>query len=347
MVAQLKDLDVVEVSLVDRAANRRKFLLMKRDGEEGREMDDAGGELVLEVGNAALAALLKRIAEGSADRDAVEEALEKMELSERARMAVRAALRALESAKDELPKDIIMTLAALGGYTYPEAKAGEEQQMPKKPEDEDEKMKAQHGSEDDDEEEKMKAKDKDKYSYPYYYRYRKNEDGTETLELDMEKVPEDVRPLAEALWKAQQEAVAKADRLAKELSAERERLQKEREERQRQEYIQKAEREFRHLPVSAQDLGPVLLKMERALDKAEFELVCKALAAGNEALSQQFRERGGEGEGMGTSAYDKLMAKAAEIKKRDGCSIEKAFTKALDEYPELARAEREERNRAH
>jgi len=103
----LTDVQVKEVSLVRRPANRRKFLLFKEDNVD---------EELIE--------LLKLALE---NEDEVDEALAKAKLSDKAAKAVKGALRLLTAYKDELPKDIIETLAGLAGYGYAEPEKSEDQ----------------------------------------------------------------------------------------------------------------------------------------------------------------------------------------------------------------------------
>jgi len=183
-VNRLKDLDAVEVSLVPRGANKKKFLIFK-------EVDSPMEEI------------LKAVLETELENESrVEEVLKAAKLSDKAKGAVKGALRLLNAYKDELPKDIMKTLAELADYGYP---APTEKAKGKKDEEEDEKK---------------------KYGYPAP---TKKEDGS----YDFSSIPEEVRPAVEALWKEQQEAVKKAEELEKV-------LKEERDKQLRKEYIQKA-----------------------------------------------------------------------------------------------------------
>jgi hypothetical protein len=127
-VSRLEDLDVAEVSLVPRAANKRKFLILK---SEEVSMDE----------------ILKGILETDLEnKDKVEKVLKDSGLSEEAANAVRAALKILVSYKDELPKDILATLGELAGYGYPAPGYGYPTQKAK--------------------EENKAEEDKKKYGYP-------------------------------------------------------------------------------------------------------------------------------------------------------------------------------------
>lgn len=94
-MANLTDLVVAEVSLVERPANRRKFLLFKSEEGEG------------------VADLTKP---EPAQEEASSEKAQESGLSEKAAQAVKAALRLLNEHKEELPGDLLDHLAALAGY---------------------------------------------------------------------------------------------------------------------------------------------------------------------------------------------------------------------------------------
>lgn len=101
---KLRNLEVVEVSFVPRGANRKKFFLIKQ---------------MMEVKK--LEEVIKEILEMELDNEEkIDEVLKKAELSEKARNAVKGALKILVAYKDELPKDILKTLADLAGYEYAE-----------------------------------------------------------------------------------------------------------------------------------------------------------------------------------------------------------------------------------
>lgn len=113
-------------------------------------------------------------------------------------------------------------------------------------------------------------------------------------------------------------------------------------------YVDKAS-EYKHLPIKAEEFGPILRKAESALDdagKAELNRVLKAATA---AMQSVMGEKGVSGEGSGIdSAFAKLEAEADTIRKSDRkLTREQAFAKAMTDNPELARKVREEEARAH
>lgn len=97
---RLVNLDIKEVSLVSRPANKRKFLIMK--GEDGM--------------NELIESILKMDIK---DEAKIDEVLKQNKLSDKAIEAVKGALKLLVAFKDELPKNILETLAELTGYGYP------------------------------------------------------------------------------------------------------------------------------------------------------------------------------------------------------------------------------------
>jgi len=203
-VYQLSDLEIPEVSLVPRGAIKKRFFIYK--SEEGSSMEE----------------ILKAVLETELeDESKVEEVLKAAKLSDKAKGAVKGALRLLNAYKDELPKDIMKTLAELAGYGYP---APTEKAKGKKNEEEEDKKK--------------------KYGYPAP---AKKEDGS----YDFSSIPEEVRPAVEALWKEHQEAVKKAEELEKV-------LKEERDKQLRKEFIQKAADEFANLPTKPEEFGLVL-----------------------------------------------------------------------------------------
>jgi len=166
----LKDLDAAEVSLVLKGANRKKFLIFK--SEEVKE---------------SMEEILKSILEtGLEDENKVNEVLKAAKLSDKAQGAVKGALKLLTAYKDELPKDILKTLAELVGYGYPEPT----------------------------EKQKNKNEEDKKYGYPAP---AKKADGS----YDFSNIPEEVRPAVETLWKEHEAAVKKAEELEKVLKEEK------------------------------------------------------------------------------------------------------------------------------
>jgi len=285
-VNRLKDLDAVEVSLVPRGANKKKFLIFKEDDSPMEEILKAVLETELD------------------DENKVEEVLKAAKLSGKAQNAVKGALRLLNAYKDELPKDIMKTLAELAGYGYPAPT---------------EKAK-----------DKDKDKEKEKYGYPAP---TKKEDGS----YDFSGIPEEVRPAVEALWKEQQEAVKKAEKLEKV-------LKEERDKQLRKEFIQKAADEFANLPTKPEEFGLVLKGLAEKAPE-EYAKLEGVLKAANEAIEKGalFAEIGRGGMPAGDSAVAKVEAMAAGLVQKDAnLSRMDALAKVLAENPQLYEQYRKE-----
>jgi len=101
---ELRDLKVEEVSLVPKGANRKRFLLLK---------SALGGDCMYDE------SVVDRILNTDLENeDEIEQILKAQGLSEKAANAVKGALRLLNAYRDELPGDILNTLASLAGYGY-------------------------------------------------------------------------------------------------------------------------------------------------------------------------------------------------------------------------------------
>jgi hypothetical protein len=101
---ELRDLEIAEVSLVRRGANRKKFLILKALG--GDPMNDD---------------VLSRVLDADLDpedEERINGVLKAQGLSDKAANAVKAALRILNAFKDELPHDVLNILAGLASYGY-------------------------------------------------------------------------------------------------------------------------------------------------------------------------------------------------------------------------------------
>jgi adenine-specific DNA glycosylase len=99
---RLTNLETIEVSLVPKGANKKKFLIYKSD-EEGEKME-------IEV--------LKKLLETEITNNLeVEELMKAMKISDKAKNAVTAALRILTAYKGELPQGLFASLSELAGVT--------------------------------------------------------------------------------------------------------------------------------------------------------------------------------------------------------------------------------------
>lgn len=119
---RLRDLQVQEVSLVDRPAVRdpehptqpARFLLWKSED---------GGDRRMPVDEKVLEALDTPAPESVEKR--LGEVLEKAKVEKALAEAARGALRLLNAYKDKLPKEVLQALAEAAGYGYPEPKKRE------------------------------------------------------------------------------------------------------------------------------------------------------------------------------------------------------------------------------
>lgn len=140
------------------------------------------------------------------------------------------------------------------------------------------------------------------------------EDGS----LDLAAVPEEMRSFAEVLYKGHQDAVKKADKLQGELDAERNK-------RETQEFVAKAA-SLDKLSVKAEELGPILLKVSKALSAEEFAKVEASLKSFNEQVKKGdlFKELGSKAEDAGGSSWEKIEAGAAALVQKSSEKLTKA-----------------------
>lgn len=264
MANRLSDLQTMEVSLVPKAANLRRFLLFKSaDGASGEGEPDLS-EKMLDI-----------IKADSSDGGKVGEVAK--ELSPEAQYAVMSAMKLLQAYSEEVPGEVMMALMAT--------------LMP--------------------EEETMEP-----------------EGGTEMPEvemikgIDMSKIPTEVRPALEALWKANEQLETD--------------LKKERDEKVLKQYVEKA-KGYANLPVEAESFGLVLKTIaEKAPD--QYSALEQLLNGLNESMKQSalFKEVGKGDEGKAGSAWDKIeQAAAALIQKSEGMTKEQAVAQVLKQNPDL------------
>lgn len=346
---ELFDLDVQEVSLVDKAANKRKFLVLKAHGKGATKMET--NELILDVEDG-FEDIIKAVALSDNPSEAekqLEEIAKAAKLSDKGKKACQMALRVLQAVKTDMPKDMMKKLAEMAGYGYapPEetkkangasntgygmpAEEEEQQKAKAKAKADEEAMKAKAKAKAD--EETMKAKTEDKNKIKYGYKLKKNDDGTP----DMSDIPEEMRSIVATLWKQNEESIVKAQALENTLSQERE-------ERRTREFVAKAA-EFKNLSIKADQFGPIMKKMADKLDEGEFAEVSRLLKSADDSLGVIFKEIGSGMVEDETNVYSKIEKAAQQIAKRDSITKEQAWVKALDEHPDLAREERLERDK--
>ena len=331
-VTEIRQLDVQEVSLVDRAANRRKFLVLKQEDVDMSDKQQPDVAALLEKMDEDTQQLVVKLFGEGADDEAVEEELKKAKLSPKAMAAVRTALRALNAVKDELPGNVMRMLASLGGYSYP---------GPEKAEDAD-ADKAMHRTKDKD---KMKKGEGDAADADGPAPGTKTEEGKPMVKadgtIDWDAVPENLRPVLKAQMAEQERLAKEAAELKKALAAERERIRK-------AEFIAKAEKEYAALPGTAEEVGMLLKEADEKLSEGNLALLEKVLKAANEAFEKAMGEAGAaSSDDTSETATGKLEAIAKELAKKENITFEQAFTKALDMNPELAREAVRESGQTH
>jgi hypothetical protein len=101
-MARLQELEVIEVSLVDLPANKRKFLLTKSDG--GNPVDEM------------LALILETDMENEGDFD---QALAELNLDEKTQQALKGAFKLLNAHRENLNPDIVKSLLTKAGFVEP------------------------------------------------------------------------------------------------------------------------------------------------------------------------------------------------------------------------------------
>lgn len=365
-MAELKDFKVMEVSLVPKAANRRKFLLLKSDKNGGEKMADMGE-------------VLEAIGKDFENEEEIDELLKSEELTEEGKKAAKAALRILKEHGEELPQGIIGKLMQAAGmeddyyYEPPENNPGgrgdRDREIEGRKEANPDKDNERNNPEGEEEETgnpahlepgmRIRLSD-DRAGVIAQYdgengralvafaeegesawvdvelieevvaRGKTEKAGGADKEMiaktDLEGLPEEVKTSVEALWKEHKEAVKKAEELE-------ETLKKERDERLKKEFIQKAEKEFKHLPVKADEFGLLLKSMAAKLDTDEYQRLTDLLGSVEETIREGeiLKERGSDGSLPTGGVMERIEAQAKEmVQKSDGeLTKEQAVSKIL------------------
>jgi len=294
MPQRLSELHSKEVSLVGRAANRRRLLLLKRDGEA---MDEVKAlQHIEQLDKDGLGEALEALT--TADSELATSVLSKAAMTEVEKTRVKAALRVMGA---DLAKKLPGFLREAGAI---------EEEKPVKKNDE---------------------KPEDKVVVQPSAEITKNADGSWNLSA----LPDAQRPAFEAVIKAQETEAAKLrtdlQKAAEDAKAAQDSLATIQAEKDRADAIAKAA-EFKDLPgANPDDFGPILVKVKKALEPAEYEKLTGILKASAVIVrkSPLFAELGAEGASE-TSAKAELHRKAEALRKTDATlSIQQARAKVI------------------
>lgn len=145
-------------------------------------------------------------------------------------------------------------------------------------------------------------------------------------------LPAEAKAHVEALFKAQAEAIAKAEELTKALEAERE-------AKAVAECIQKAAADFKCLPAKAEDLGPALRAVRKAVPQAAdvIEAVLKsANALAGQALEPKGVSAASTDAAAGLSTYEKVVKRAEALVAKGECkTIQAGVDRIFNAEPDL------------
>jgi len=313
VTSKLSEIDTVEVSLVDRGANRKRFALRKQEKKMKTKMTKAQKD--------SLSKLLARIKPGQTP-ERLAKALE--ELSEPARQAVLSSLGILAAARADLPEGMLQAVMEACGVESPDDLI--DLISPAAPMGADNEPAVQADSPAPYPEEPMPTEPQ-KNETPV----AKFDDATKAQIAKAEKAAAEANAeLASLKKQAEVDSKARVE-LEKQVKAERDaRLEKE--------FLSKAEK-LSSLPTKAAEIGPVL----KALHDANPELAAKVekmLESANEKLKtvdSLLKERGHANVGgTETTAWGEIQKAAAELRKADPKLTEPAaIAKAMELNPKL------------
>ncbi len=319
MPRRLKNLHVDEVSLVDRAANRRRFLMLKRDGGE-----IMSGELTQEV----LDVL-------TVPADGEPAAIAKAGVPVAARPAAQAVVRLLKGYAAEFTPAALRGLLDAAGIQVAKAAKdpdddGDDDEGPEGDDDEDraamegmsEAEKARYRKEHAEARKARREKAREEKARKERAAKAagglpepiKKADGT----WDLSGVPVEYAPIVKAAWDAQE--IAKAER----------------DLRLTREFVAKAAG-YDALPIEPEKFGPVL-KVLHEKAPAEAAQVEAVLQGANEAVQKGalYAEAGRSGVSSGGSAWAEIEKAAGElVSKSTGMTKEQAVAKVMEMRPEL------------
>jgi hypothetical protein len=304
---KLEDLSVAEVSLVSKPAIGRTYLLTKSA--------DPIDELVAAEDNTVL--IKNNIEEGltnvkskqagtvpadigvNAMNEKLLELLKSVE-SEEVREALTGAMETILTNKEAVPEDIMKSFYELAGYEIPTVEKEVEKEV-------------------------IKEVEVEKI-------VEKIVEVEKSAEDPKEAVLKGLTPEALALFKEQQDKIEKAE------AAEKEAVEKaaaEEQARISQEFIQKAADNWKTLPFTSEEFGPVLKAVEEKLDESETKAVMKVfeVAKGAFEATNQDQEFGNAGNSNGSknaSEPDWAIKAKAMVEKKEASSFSQAVSKLYD-----------------
>ncbi len=329
----LSDLDAGEVSLVPKAANKRKFLLMKmEDPSVTEEMSTEFDEEIMK------AELQETLATPLEDEDEImKELLEKGTLSPGAINAVRGMVRLTRGLEGELPGNLMDMLRGMMGATPEAAAAGKQagkapgrdkaldRYTKTKSTKEDEEMAEEVTKEevvteedpkaaaptdstvqepvskasdkkkaaDDDDEEED---DKGKKKLPAFLKKKGKMEKSAEGDIDLDELPEEVRNKVQSIFKAQEDLEVRNAEIKKEQEETLAELKAERDARSTEKAITKAADDYPNLPVKAEDLGPIVKLAKENFSDTQVETFERILKAADTAIAdtKAFEESQGD-----------------------------------------------------
>jgi len=178
---ELLELETVEVSLVDKGANKRVFAIKKSEQE-------------MKVIDAILGAPFEKSEE-------LLERLTKAELSKQAVEGVKSAVQILSAFQEEIPAELMKELMMIAGLSKQEEEEEEEADAVEEPSDEE----VSSQEEEEEEEEETEKQEEEE------------EEDEDKLEKRLAKLPKNVREMVSQLWKTNKVAVSKAAKLEAEI----------------------------------------------------------------------------------------------------------------------------------
>ena len=308
---ELEEVDVPRVDLVRSPANRRKFVLFKSEEvnmEQKKDFEEVVPMKEDELQNANAEANVSTTAETPISIEA-----QNATLTDEDRDVLRKVLELLQPLKEKLNPVLLETLVVAAGYP----KTGRYPTISPYP--------YPHGY-------PMPMKDIEKAleNLPDEARERILKALEEAEKREKELIEKERKALYDRL-----EALQKANEELRQKLEEQERLRREKEA------IEKAAREFRNLPVKAEALGPILLKLESALTEDERKELFRVLKAADEVMAKAefFKEIGSA---VSESTIDdpqaKLERKAKELADKEGIPLQVAKAEVLKRDKELYRA---------